>query len=577
MDCRDIVWSEDYREVLFESVSPSDFSFGINDEICYHMVTEDFGIAYINRASLPAFDLTQAGYSFIPKCYGLMQLEQNNANINTLNTLSLNEAGILSVQQSPLSLSGQGTVIAIIDTGVRFQDEVFRDYVGNSRILAIWDQTINEGVPPQGFYYGAEYRKEEINEALKAENPLRIVPSTDIVGHGTVMAAVAAGSQLSDARGTFIGAAPQAEIVVVKLREIKKYLRDYYGVPEGVPCYSEADIIQAVQYVQQFVQTLIRPVVICLGIGTSLGDHRGASILDRYIDRLSRTKSRVFVVAGGNEGNAYHHYRGEISANEAFKNVELRVGEGEKGFILDLWGQAPYFFGVTIKTPGGESIRWDNPRVSVPQRFSFVFDKTEIVIDSVLVEQTSGAELIRFRFIQPSDGIWTIRVNAESNKVQNIGNSVFDMWLPITQFMSSETFFLEATPYTTITEPAYTVGAVSVATYNEKSRGISQYSGRGFAVNGIIKPDISAPGIDVSTPYGSRSGSSMAAALTAGGCALLMEWAVVRKNDILVNSLNIKNYLIRGATRQEFINYPDQSYGYGQLNIAGVFDFIAGI
>lgn len=577
MDCRGKILSNDYRDLIVDYVISPDSANGFPQDICYHKVDDDLGIVYINKSSLPAINLSQAGYSFIPKCYGLMQLEAGNPVVNSLNTLSLDEAGILSVQQPPLSLSGQGTIIAFIDTGIRYQDEVFRDFAGRSRILAIWDQTIQEKEPPQGFEYGTEYTKDDIDNALSSETPLEIVPSTDTVGHGSVMAAVALGSRISDSRGTFVGAAPQSEIVVVKLKEIKPYLREYYSVPEGVACYSETDIIQAIQYVQQFVSPLSRPVVICLGIGTSLGDHSGSGALGTYIEMLSRMKSRVFVIGGGNEGNASHHYRGEISLEEGYKDVELRVGSGEKGFVLDLWGQAPYFFGVTIRSPSGESIQWENPRVALPQEFTFVFEQTRIILDSLLVEQTSGAELIRFRFIQPSQGVWTIRVNAETNTSENIQNSVFDMWLPITQFLISDTFFLEASPYTTITEPAYTYSAVTTATYQEAGRGVSIFSGRGYAVIGFVKPDISAPGTNVSTPYGVRSGSSVAAAITAGGCALLMEWAVVRKNDILVSSLNIKNYLIRGATRQSYISYPDRAYGYGMLNISGVFKFIAGI
>ena len=65
--------------------------------------------------------------------------------------------------------------------------------------------------------------------------------------------------------------------------------------------------------------------------------------------------------------------------------------------------------------------------------------------------------------------------------------------------------------------------------------------------------------------FGERSGSSVSAAITAGACAQLLEWAVVNSNDVLVNSTNIKNYLIRGARRESYLEYPNREWGYGRL------------
>jgi subtilisin family serine protease len=501
--------------------------------------------------------------------------ESNNnlrqAQVSVLNNLSMAESGILSVQRPPLSLTGERVTIGFIDTGIRYQEPVFRDYAGKSRILAIWDQTIQTGTPPEGFSYGSEYTNEMINEALESSNPFEIVPSTDANGHGSAMASLAAGSVIEN--GLFTGAAPDCNIVVVKLKEAKNNIKDYYKIPPGVPCYCETDVLQAIQYLQKFVKILYSPLVICMGIGTSTGDHTGSGTLGTYIDFLSRKKSMAFVVPGGNEGNAAHHFHGEINSRETYHDVQLRVGENEKGFIMDLWGDAPYYYNAAIRSPGGETIRWNNPRSSIPQEYTFVYEKTRIIIDYLLVEQTSGAELIRFRFMDPTEGVWNIRVNSEGNTV---GGS-FDIWLPITQFLSSNTYFLEPSPQTTITEPGYTHGVITVADYQSSNNSIAAHSGRGYARDNYIVPDIAAPGVNISTPFGERSGSSLSAAITAGGCALLLQWAVVEQNDILINSINVKNYLIRGAKREKYLEYPNREWGYGRLDIAGIFEFMAGL
>ncbi len=550
------------------------------DEYCYHAVSDDIGILYLHRNLLPHVQYMQSAYSFLPKCYGLVDIEAvtdlrqsevNTAQTSGLNTLYLSESGILSIQNPPLSLTGKGVITAFVDTGIRYQEQVFRDAAGNSRVLAIWDQTIQTGTPPEGFAYGAEYTNEEINAALQSSNPYEIVPSTDANGHGSAMVSLAAGSPIENRQ--FIGAAPDSQIVMVKLKEAKQNIKDYYKIPSGVPCYCETDILQAIQYLQKYVKLFRTPVVICLGIGTSTGDHTGSDTLGTYIDFLSRRKNMVFVTAVGNEGNASHHFHGMISTRETYQDVQLKVGENEKGFVMDLWGDAPYYYNAMIRTPGGESVRWNNPRSSIPQEYTFVFEKTRLVIDYLLVEQTSGAELIRFRFEDPTPGVWNIRVNSEGNI---IGGS-FDIWLPITEFLSSETYFLEPSPQTTITGPGYVNGIITVANYQSYNNSIAPSSGRGYSRDNYIVPDVAAPGVNIPTPFGMRTGSSLSAAITAGGCAQLLQWAVVEQNDVLVNSVNIKNYLIRGATRESYLEYPNREWGYGRLDISGVFEFMAAL
>ncbi len=318
----------------------------------------------------------------------------------------------------------------------------------------------------------------------------------------------------------------------------------------------------AIQYLQRYAMLLTRPLVICIGIGTSLGDHTGGGILGNYLNYISTQKSRVSVVAGGNEGNSAHHFSSGTSEREPYQDVELRVGENEKGFVMELWGDAPYFYNAVIRTPGGETARWNNPRSYVPQEFTFVYERTRIVIEYQLVESLSGAEVIRFRFSDPTQGVWNIRINSEGS----VTGGQFDIWLPISNFLSSDTYFLESNPYTTITEPGYVHSAVTVAGYQISNNSIAAFSGRGNARDNYIVPDIAAPGVGVSTPFGDRSGTSVAAAITAGGCAQLMEWAVVNRNDILANSVNIKNYLIRGAERNGFLEYPNREWGaYGNI------------
>lgn len=569
MTCKERILSNDYADIITDFVIPERFNYQIPADNCYHQVLDELGILYVDRSVIPNIRISDASYYFIPRCYGLTQLEGGSR--QEFNSIALMESGILATQGQPLNLTGRNVTIGFIDTGIQYENEIFRDTAGRSRIAAIWDQTIQTGTPPEGFEYGSEYTNEMIQRAIESENPRAVVPSTDESGHGTAAASVAAGSRLEGER-RFIGAAPECNIVMVKLKEIKPYLREYYLVPEGVPCYSETDIMQAVQYLQKFAFNLYSPLVIYLGVGTNLGDHTGSSPLARYLTAISYQKSRAIVIGGGNEGNAERHFRGEITNRQTQQDVEIRVGEGEKGFIMDFWGKPPYIFSASIRSPGGETIQWINPRIKGPQMFTFIFERTLLTVDYILVEPSSNSEMIRFRFENPTAGIWTVRVRGEGS----MNSGVYDLWLPITQFLTDQTYFLKPDPFITLTDPAYTGRAISVTSYNDENGSLYVNAGRGFSRDEQIKPDIAAPGVNVSTILGNRSGSSIAAAITAGGVAQILQWAVVEQNDILVDSESIRNYLIRGARRDETIEYPNREYGYGLLNIEGVFRFLAG-
>lgn len=467
----------------------------------------------------------------------------------------------------------------VTPSGIDYTNPVFRDENGDSRILAIWDQTIQEGAPPEGFLYGTEYVREELNRALRAPNPFAVVPTRDENGHGSALAGVAAGSSRAadESGGAYTGVAPQADIVVVKLKEAKQYLKDFYLVPSGVAAYQENDIMLAARYCSRFGDNGRTPVVICLGLGTNFGDHAGNSALSRYLNWIAVKRRHGVVVCGGNEGNAAHHYRGVLEkradASESAVNVEIRVAENVQGFFLELWGNVPDVFNVTIRSPGGETI--PPVRLGIRQSIThgFVYERTRITIDSVLVEPSSGEELIVFRVQQPTPGIWNFRVEA----VGEVHNGEFHMWLPITAFMNEQVYFLESTPYTTLTEPAMASDVISVSTYNAMNNSFYAESGRGFSRTGQIRPDFAAPGVNVSTIFGKQTGSSLAAAITAGAVAQFMQWAIVEENNPLVESKEIKSYLIRGAARSGDLTYPNREWGYGRLNMVGTFNELAGV
>ena len=110
-------------------------------------IAEDYDIFFYPREVLPPLTIGNYTYTAIPKCYAL------------LDTTALVASGITRLQNQPvLALKGEGVLVGIIDTGVDYTNPLFRYSDGSSRILRIWDQTVQDGTPPEGILYGAEYR-----------------------------------------------------------------------------------------------------------------------------------------------------------------------------------------------------------------------------------------------------------------------------------------------------------------------------------------------------------------------------------------------------------------------------------
>ena len=398
-----MILSDEFMDLIADYDAIEQILEDVDIEYCYHAVDAGYGVATVRRSQVAPISIGYYGYSTIPKLYGLMQ-----AGERSFDTAPLAAMGNIRVQNPPLALQGSGVIIGFVDTGIDYRAEVFRREDGSTRILSIWDQTIQTGEPPEGFAYGTEYRREEIDRALASDEPETVVPSTDTNGHGTRIASAAAGSLL-DQGVTFRGAAPLADIAVVKLKGAKRYLRDYYLIDDRAEAFAENDIMEAVNYLQQMAVAFSRPVVIVIGLGTNMGSHDGTSALDAYLNIVAGRRSRAVVVGGGNEGDKEHHYENFMPGN-----VEIRVAGPMKGFCAEIWGSIPDVYAVSIRSPGGEVSPSIDFRNGMDRNISFIFERTRIQVGVVLVEKEAGDPLIFLRFQDPTPGIWTVTLTASS-------------------------------------------------------------------------------------------------------------------------------------------------------------------
>lgn len=491
-------------------------------------------------------------------------------------TVSLEKSGIGTVQRNPyLALFGRGVIVAVIDTGIDYRHQAFLYNDGTTRILSIWDQTIQEGTPPEGFTYGTEYTREFINVALRSENPLSIVPSVDTNGHGTAIASVIAGKPSLEQ--AFSGVVPESDILVVKLKQAKNNLKKIFFAPPDVECYQESDLIIGITYATSVAQRLNRPVVICIAMGTNQSSHDGRGATSFITNYLAQQPHTAITMSTGNEANKRRHYFNSTTAEPYQNSFELRIGENDKLFSIELWPFAPARLSIEITAPNRETTGQVYPALGECRRFAFVFNPSVIWVNNYIFEEETGDQLILMRFQDPLPGIWNIRVLNLDN-----GPFSFHAWLPSGALISEDTFFMNSNPDTTITSPANATNPLSVTAYNQFNDTILPESGRGYTRTGFVKPDIAAPGYELTCAvpgnlYGSITGSGSAAAQAAGVVAMVFEWAIPRGNYTNITGNDVNRLLIRGAQRSSGITYPNNIWGYGQIDVNTLFERLTNI
>lgn len=556
--CREWILSEEYRDFIINDNRTPFFENIAQNPVCEQYAGFSYRCIYLPRLQAEPLTSSRFSYNAIPKCYAPLSME------------TLNQAGILSIQNYPtLQLKGNGVLIGFIDSGIDYENEVFRNLDGSTRIAAIWDQTEQSGTPPSQFLYGSEYSRELINEALASDSPSSVVPSVDETGHGTFIASLAAGNAVPSRQ--FLGAAPESTLAVVKLKPAKAYLKEFYFIPDDSVCYQETDIILALRYLNELADSLDMPLVLCIALGTSMGGHIGSLPLSNLIENYSSYADRIPVIAVGNEADKRHHYYNEIMNVDDEKTVEIRVGEGVPGFTMELWTEIPNILSISLVSPSGESTSTIPIRGNTITELPFLFERTRVVVDyRILVEQTNS-ELISFRFSAPASGIWKLNV-----KPLRVIDGRFHIWLPLTEFIGGEVYFLDSDPYYTLTNPANTLNSIVVSYYNGSTGGLALASGRGYTRTDLINPNITAPGIEVegALPQGRfavRSGASIAAAVTSGAAALLLEW-LFQIGTPSIDSYQLKSLMILGAVRPPGMEYPNREWGFGQLNLYNTLD-----
>ena len=481
-------------------------------------------------------------------------------------------------------LTGRGTLLAVIDSGIDFQNMEFRDNQGNTRIQYLWDQTlvperVNAVLPegyeefvgmaasPEGFQTGVEFSKNRIDAALKNAMPERIVPSVDTSGHGTAVTAIAAaGGMLQE--GRYRGVAPECELLIVKM-----------GTPAPDSFPKTTELMRALTYAVNKAVELGKPLSINLSFGNTYGSHDGTSLVERFLDNVAEIGRTVICVGSGNEGAAGGHVAGSLGMVEnggEERRIELSVSNYQTAVSVQLWKEYSDSFEVELISPGGERVLIDDRRTG---GYQYTLEETEILLYVGEPSPYTVNQEIYFDFLPKNSyvnrGVWSFLLRPIRTVIGN-----YDLYLPSNAVLNAGTRFFTPTPEKTLTIPSTASKIITVGAYDVFYESYADFSGRGYPLESItagrisqgnIKPDIVAPGTNIMTigpenTYVQVSGTSFAAPFVTGSAALLMEWGIVRGNDRFLYGEKMKAYLRRGAAplRGESV-YPNEKVGFGKL------------
>ena len=461
--------------------------------------------------------------------------------LETQDTQSFSSTGITSFKERT-KLTGKGTLLGLIDSGIDYNIPIFKDKDGKSKILYYWDQSI-DGNPPDGFKEGTLYTNEDINKAINGEME---VPISSTSTHGTHTAGIAC------------GVANEADMIVVRV-----------GRRQTDTFSKSTEFMRAIKFVLDRALELQRPIAINISYGSNEGSHRGESLFEQYIDQMCSFWKNNIVVAAGNNATKAGHKRINIKNDENEDTlVEIEVGQNEKIININIWPSFVDDFNIYLVSPTGKStqpISQDSGLVKNiigNTRINGVFYPIAPYSLSrrITIELKSDTEII--------PGIWTLLFTPIKLVDGNI-----DIYLPTSEGITVDTRFLEPSKVLTVTVPGTASKVITVGSFNSRTDVVSTFSGEGDVDGGIIKPDILAPGEEIVSylPGGSTgalTGTSMATPHVTGVCSLLMQWGIVEGNDLFLYSQKVKSVLIEYARRNPQYTYPNNSRGYGFLDLS---------
>lgn len=496
-------------------------------------------------------------------------------------------------------VTGAGTIVAVIDSGIDYTHPDFRHADGTTRIKWLWDQFDNSyadsngaigGPPPEGDgggpASGTVYSEAQLNAALQGT---AIVNSVDLPGHGTLVASAAAGNGLGTGNGqpagVYVGVAPEADIVAVRV-----------GGADKTDFSITGDLIAALDWIDARAAELEEPVVVNMSFGGHQGPHDGTTPEELAIGEFAGRPGRAVAVSAGNEGAKRIHASGS-----ALGSHTLQVFNAAQSPVMqiDCWLPGTDTIDLGFIDPSGDG----RPVLGVKEGSCAVTNGAVNTVTGCLLEvnPTNGGREAVF-FVQPSGGAAPMSAGNWRFILRDKGGVVdgqFDCWS-----VFSQEFSADADGGMSVAQPGTAGGAITVGAESARREypsldgtitvasavlgALAGFSSLGPTRDGRVKPDLvtggnrvigawsigdgSGSGIAKVPPDPSQvtpdemhvasQGTSFAAPQVAGAVALLFEIAPT------LTGADARAVLVETARADQFTGpVPNPGWGYGKLDV----------
>jgi hypothetical protein len=508
-----------------------------------------------------------------------------------------------------LADGGSGVIIGIVDIGFNFFHEKFRnkDEDHTTRVLSFWNQSADP-IPKSGelgakgpFGYGRVFSQDEINTALKADNPFeRLGYRLTVTGierdgvHATPVADIAAGNDRGRLNQFHVGnpgIAPKADIVFVELSSS--------GIAGANPVSAaasfgsdvleasfadSAQLLEAIAYIFNFAQSRKQPCVVNVSLGTNGGPHDGSTPVEEAMDRLvSEAPNRAIVIAAGNFSTEQTHMSGTVSAEPFLLKWQVQQND-PTGNELEIWYEGDDFLNVEIIAPGGNRVTM----LDAGENINFpITDDSNLFAVHRIQDPNNEANLINL-FLEKgaTPGIWAVRLSRSSAK-DSAKDVDFHAW--IERDHKGRSVFVNPNSDVTLSSIACGQKTIVVGAYDahtgDPSRKILPSSSSGPTRPGYQKPDISAPGVGIKAASFEGKlekdaqavfpvdGTSMASAVVTGVVALMLDEARKHKLDLDIDQ--IRSILIDASkSGQTDAEEWDKQLGHGRISASRAVEMV---
>ncbi|MEG0775187.1 S8 family peptidase [Clostridium sp.] len=465
--------------------------------------------------------------------------------------------------------NGEGVIVGIIGTGIDYLNPRFINEKGESRIVAIWDQTLRIGPSPFIYPYGTEFRNENINNAIKTKqlgnSPYAIVPHRDEVGYGTAIAGIIGGSLGED--DILSSIAPKCQFAVVKLAEAQESPLRFAGVVKDVSnVYQTTDVASAIRYLAELQAELKKPMVVYLSLGTNFGGRNGDTVLERYIDNLVVVRDINIAMDTGNQGTGITHTSGIIEGTGRSSDILLNVAPLQSMINMQIYIRSQDIVSISITSPNGNTLTNIPDTSQIEHLKYFSIEENNISLEYSITETISGNLMIDLLLTNTEEGIWKISLLGV-----DIINGSYNAWIPQSDLLYEGTQFLSPDPRTTLLTPCGASNIMSTSYYNQINNTVAQRSGKGFPFRASLEPIVTIGGFNLLTTGLNDTlilgtGGAMAGAILSGAVALILQWWVTEGNIGYIYSSQLRSILISSTVKDPGKSYPNIEWGFGKLS-----------